>query len=1103
MVKRFLTIGLIMMIIGTSIFQNETYAAKNMLDIVFIIDRSGSMGDDINNVKSNINAFVNQLEAEGITYRLGLVSYERNPFTYPMTSDVSQFKQNLSSIHVDGGTENGLDAIMTAMNDYTFEYRAIKYFVLIGDEKIYSSHNRYDDQDIINELNDNDIILTAVGINRVEEEYSNIAYSTNGMYLDLNTDFGNNLEQIFEQIQNIPAMTINFPEQNQYYNNSQAFIPSISVSDEDSDILICSYSIDDNTDSVETKQITNTISEQQVTFSAFDVSTLSEGWHTFYFTVDDGTESIINEVEVYIDYSSPIISDVQYVVTDDDIEIQVYASDSASGLATEAFQYTIDGESTSWKAFNFHTFSGLQPNTSYSIDFNVRDQVENSSNKTATIITDAQIPQITINEKRESSLTLKTIDKNPSTTEYQIQCGNQYVNGSGYLSSTPQWITLSSKMQTIRGLSKNTSYSIQVKARNQSEKETGWSNAIIDTTLAPTPKNISAEPSQNEIYISFDTIQGVAGYEIEIDSAHSVIVSTPYYTHKNLQADTPHSYRVRSINQGGAGNYSQPVSVSTLPYIPDVPINLVIEPSQESMTISWDESVRADYYELEVDGQVINVDNHTSYIHTELETETEHHYRVRAINKGGSSEFSEVVSETTLPYPPVKVTNIGVSKTNTSITLSFDPVEKADHYELEVDNMIIDIGNQTTYTHSGLQALTAHQYKVRGVNRGGKGPWSEELNVVTHPNAPHEPTSLFGTSTENEVSVMFNSVDHADSYEIEIDGQVIKNITTTSYEHTGLQPSTEHSYRVRAINITGKSEWSRPFTTSTLEELPDGQEPMALTNIGAIVTNRTITISWEAVAVEATYQIEVDGEVIDIGNDKIYNHSELEANSFHKYRIIATRPEQEPVYCGALTLSTLPDPPDAPDGLEASSGYNYVQLNWNKVDGADYYELEVDGEIINLGNSDAYLHDDLLSGTSHGYKIRAVNVTGVTGWSEPVIISTTNPEYIIHGVQGQYVDVTTVATNVQDFTGLKYIITYDPNILEVIDLSLFTQELEKMSTNLQGAKIRIHYEAGRIEIEVDQTVVPGTSFDGEINTIRFRVNQDAETSIHLLEEHLD
>ena len=82
-----------------------------------------------------------------------------------------------------------------------------------------------------------------------------------------------------------------------------------------------------------------------------------------------------------------------------------------------------------------------------------------------------------------------------------------------------------------------------------------------------------------------------------------------------------------------------------------------------------------------------------------------------------------------------------------------------------------------------------------------------------------------GSLTDTELKNKYSSLKYFEGtqgnsegteYDIEVDGTVIDNGTSTSYTHTGLTPDTEHTYRIRAKNAYGVSEWSEPVTVSTI-----------------------------------------------------------------------------------------------------------------------------------------------------------------------------------------------------------------------------------------------------------------------------------------------
>lgn len=85
------------------------------IDIVFAIDATGSMSDEIDTVKNNVRHIATKIQANSKSYRFGLVTYKDHPSAggnsrdYPaqleldFTTDLSAFTDALDAINVDGG----------------------------------------------------------------------------------------------------------------------------------------------------------------------------------------------------------------------------------------------------------------------------------------------------------------------------------------------------------------------------------------------------------------------------------------------------------------------------------------------------------------------------------------------------------------------------------------------------------------------------------------------------------------------------------------------------------------------------------------------------------------------------------------------------------------------------------------------------------------------------------------------------------------------------------------------------------------------------------------------------------------------------------------
>jgi len=114
------------------------------LDIAFVIDSTGSMADEIEEVKKNVTALVGQIAAIDPDYRLALVDYKDEPeeaslyqsrLDLDFSTDVGAFDRELSALEALGGgdeAESVYSGLMTAL-DRDWRAGAKKIVVQIGD----------------------------------------------------------------------------------------------------------------------------------------------------------------------------------------------------------------------------------------------------------------------------------------------------------------------------------------------------------------------------------------------------------------------------------------------------------------------------------------------------------------------------------------------------------------------------------------------------------------------------------------------------------------------------------------------------------------------------------------------------------------------------------------------------------------------------------------------------------------------------------------------------------------------------------------------------------------------------------------------------------
>lgn len=111
---------------------------------------------------------------------------------------------------------------------------------------------------------------------------------------------------------------------------------------------------------------------------------------------------------------------------------------------------------------------------------------------------------------------------------------------------------------------------------------------------------------------------------------------------------------------------------------------------------------------------------------------------------------------------------------------------------------------------SQIQIRVADYVNASKVN-GGNKELTDNLAVPANLLAPTE------SITPTSITLNWDDVDGAASYDVERDGVVFSNVAGTSYTFDGFNYASEHHFRVRGVNDAGVSEWTSLLTVSTSE----------------------------------------------------------------------------------------------------------------------------------------------------------------------------------------------------------------------------------------------------------------------------------------------
>lgn len=195
----------------------DLISAENRVpvDIVFVIDQTGSMRDLIATVKDNVRRFSEDLRTHGFDFRLGLVRFSDTiEWVCPkMTDDITQFEKWISDIEAMGGgdvKENALEGLRAA-SEIPMRKIALKLAIIITDAQYHQQGERGDGTTDFTTysmgeyLYDREIKLITITPPEYQE-YQQMSTATEGASFDIHKPFDSVIQQVASNITSLYAL---------------------------------------------------------------------------------------------------------------------------------------------------------------------------------------------------------------------------------------------------------------------------------------------------------------------------------------------------------------------------------------------------------------------------------------------------------------------------------------------------------------------------------------------------------------------------------------------------------------------------------------------------------------------------------------------------------------------------------------------------------------------------------------------------------------------------------------------------------------------------------------------------------------------------------
>ncbi|MDB2587676.1 DUF5011 domain-containing protein [Flavobacteriaceae bacterium] len=358
----------------------------------------------------------------------------------------------------------------------------------------------------------------------------------------------------------------------------------------------------------------------------------------------------------------------------------------------------------------------------------------------------------------------------------------------------------------------------------------------------------------------------------------------------------------------------------------------------------------------------------------------------------GSSETTEMCITTGVDETPPVITVLGDNPFNLFVGQTFnDPGATA------IDNVNGDISGDIVVTgavNTGIAGTYTLTYDVTDAAGNAAETQTRTVNVNQDQTPPTVPTNLSATGiTTTSFTLSWNaSTDNVgvDRYEVFIDGLSQGTQAGTSTLISGLNPSTQYSAAVRALDAAGNPSNQSNSLSVTTATPPDTIAPTVPGNLTASNVGETsLDLSWAAstdnVGVSG-YEIFQEGNSLGTTTTTSYNVSSLSPETTYGFSVRAYDASSNySAQSAVLSVTTLAPPPDTeaptvPVNLNASSITDTsFLLSWSAATdnvGVVGYNVYVGGLLRESSSNTNSLFEGLSPSTTYSVQVSAYDAAG-------------------------------------------------------------------------------------------------------------------------------
>jgi len=378
--------------------------------------------------------------------------------------------------------------------------------------------------------------------------------------------------------------------------------------------------------------------------------------------------------------------------------------------------------------------------------------------------------------------------------------------------------------------------------------------------------------------------------------------------------------------------------------------------------------------------------------------------------------MSVTTADTTAPTTPAGLTASAVSSSqiNLSWAASTDNVGVSGYRVYRGGALLTTVGAVTTLQNTGLAASTTYSYTVQAIDAAGNASGQSTAASATTPvapdtTAPSTPSGLTASATSSsQIGLSWTaSTDNVGvtGYRVFRGGALLVTLgAVTTYQDSGLSPSTTYSYTVQAVDAAGNASGQSVAVSASTPAVPDATAPSTPSGLTASAASSSqIGLSWTA----STDNVGVTGYrvyrggalLVSVGAVTTLQNTGLSPSTTYSYTVQAVDAAGNASGQSAAASATTPaatdtTAPSVPTGLKgkAVSG-TQVNLSWNASTdnvGVAGYTVYLNDAVLANTTTTSFQHTGLTPGTTYAYRVSAFDAAhNNSAWTAtPVSVKT-------------------------------------------------------------------------------------------------------------------